>query len=263
MNTVTNTIFLIVQIGLIINWLMFNNKFLNFGERDAFQNFVIINLNLWFIFIVFRISSSEISKRSLRSAVDEIKELISDLRDRGPNARALSQDEFYSEFPSFIARANKSVDIAYLDTKPPTSYAIGDSVTSRYYKDFIDMVRKRKDVEFRRVERYSTEKVEWFKLLITRLEKRDNFSLSVIKMDAVERKIPELSVQIIDGKEVFLVAVAEHENTHGYRDVQISDSSSSSLFMKYYDDMLWNRGGILIEKGKLNTEFAKELGLQR
>jgi hypothetical protein len=70
------------------------------------------------------------------------------------------------------------------------------------------------------------------------------------------RKLPTVSVQLVDERLTYLVAIVEHVGAHSPRDLRISDSAAAKMWLAYYDEMLWRPAIKIVEDGKGN-----EIGL--
>ena len=252
-------IFCIVQIIAFLNFFAFEAGWFVFGARPPEANFMFFQFGILFLFITVMLGIGEISKKTLKDAVQNTNEAVDRLARKIPNTRALLQDDFYTEFRKKVGSALKTVDMTHLDTASPQSYALSNTITGEYYANFADMVRKKTDVDFRRVERVSVEKKDWIERIVRELGGQVNFSLSVLTPDDPTEKLPHISVQIIDGKDVFLVAVAMHKTSHNFRDMSITDERSAEIWRNYYDNTLWEKSERVIDRGKINEVNLKRV----
>jgi len=163
---------------------------------------------------------------------------------------ALHEEKFYAKFRTAVESAAKAVAISHLDTKPPVRRK--GSEEAAYYKAFHELVRVRTNVRFQRIERVSPQKIAWLSELVKAHEGHHNFSLSCITSEPEKRKLPYVSVQIVDEETTFLVAIAEHYDPHTERDILIHDVKATSLWREYYKG-LWSSALPVIEDGRLNA----------
>ena len=199
----------------------------------------------------------EASKEHFEKIAAGIDKILKTLK--SPRLEVLSQDEFYQEFRKQVTKAKSIVDISHLDTFPPGSEALRNSESETYYNNFVSMVKNNHNVEFRRVERFSTEKIPWIRKLIDGLSDERNFSLHCLALTMSERKLPYMSVQIIDKRISFIVAVAKHTDAHYPRDILMEGGDISEMWLKYYNSMLWEPSIPIIEHGKFYKDSWDKL----
>jgi hypothetical protein len=66
------------------------------------------------------------------------------------------------------------------------------------------------------------------------------------------RKLPAISVQLIDNRKCYLVAIREHVEAHAPRDISITDREATAMWLGYYNEMLWGKAIKVVENGVLN-----------
>ncbi|MBZ0218605.1 MAG: hypothetical protein K8F25_18765, partial [Fimbriimonadaceae bacterium] len=199
-------------------------------------------------------------KKSTAEAKKEIVDQVNGLGSRlSHNTTVLRQDEFYGDFREQISRAAFSVDISHLDIQPPDHGALPGSATRTYYREFSRFLRNRPDVRFRRVERLSLEKRDWIESLIADMTDRPNCSLSCLVVRNMPAKLPTISVQLVDRQRVYLVAICEHIDAHEPRDISITDVDAASVWLRYYDEMLWGPSLKVIENGNVNQQVLNQV----
>jgi hypothetical protein len=186
---------------------------------------------------------------------DSIRGIERDLNTRSTVAALLDTD-FYSRFPVALRAAQIGVAITHLDTRPPTR--IKGSSNERYYGDLPKIVKSSR-ARFRRVDRASREKRSWLEGIVQQCSGSSNFSLGVLLTGSTDRKLPHVSVQLIDDDTTVLVAISEHDRTHGPRDIWIRDPDCTNLWRAYYDAILWRPAVKVIEDGVFNKDAWEEV----
>lgn len=231
-------------------------RLLGDDPNAQFQNFVRFQFSLIVFYLVVRVilERAEVKKEILPilGGLDEVKKSLT----KGV-AEPLYQEEFYGRFEAEIAKAQRTVDITHLDVQLPGVQANRNSQTEKYFKNFSKIIKQHPNIAFRRVERCSPAKLEWVEQLASQLQGKSNFSLAFLDTTSSEPKLPEVSVQIIDSKRVFVVAVGRHSDNHGYRDLVIVDENIARLWLSYYDEVLWNRSIVIIQSGRLDEAMLK------
>lgn len=169
----------------------------------------------------------------------------------------LDEVGFYNAFRTAIGTATKTVAISHLDTKAPLR--VPGTAEADYYRAFHRLVRLRNQVRFRRIERLSKDKVAWIEEFMARHKGRTNFSLACLNDEPTIRKLPYVSVQIVDDSLTYLVAIAEHYGeTHPKRDLVIHDVDAAALWRAYYQQ-LWDRADVVIDAGKVDEAAWRAL----
>lgn len=169
-----------------------------------------------------------------------------------PKVELLHEEEFYYNFKFLIKNANRNVDITHLSLESPLHTRRSEQ--KAYYTEFVKIVNKKNEVNFRRVERVSVAKIEWIEKLIKDFSGVTNFSLYCI-LDPEELRKNDLSdlvsVQRIDDEHTFLIALLEHNSTIGQRDIYIRDKSVTNFYMQYYQNRLIAKSQAIIIDGKI------------
>ena len=91
------------------------------------------------------------------------------------------------------------------------------------------------------------------------MDGRQNCSLACLLIENQDRKIPAISVQLIDAKRVYLVAIREHVDAHAARDMCITDADASAMWLEYYNQMLWGPAIKVVENGHVNEAARQRL----
>lgn len=205
---------------------------------------------------------------TLLQALKEIKEIANSkeksekitkdlltIFENGGNAFPVHETEFYSIWKEQVRNAVRNIDVTHLATVPPSKALDSEN---EYFNDLKKLYSNTKAM-VRRVERYHDDKKDWIQKLIENFEGVPNFSLSVILDPSTTETPYSLSVSRIDDKTAWIVAVAEHQSTTGYRDLLINGSDSVKLLTSYFNERLWNRSILVINNGKLDPNWENKL----
>jgi hypothetical protein len=210
-------VFGIIDLALVAAYVAWDYLKIYEDKETAFQWFLIFQFQILFAYLLARVkverSKIEASNAKLLAEIHGLRRSINH------NTVALRQDQFYSDFHLDISMATAAVDISHLDIRPPLDAALPGSETRRYYDDFARTVRTRGNVRFRRIERVSRQKREWLEHLVDEFTGRANFSLACLVTPEEDRKIGAISVQLVDARKVYLVAIREHSSAHAVRDI--------------------------------------------
>lgn len=164
--------------------------------------------------------------------------------------------EFYALWPEQVRRAMNNVDITHLGLLPPR---IKNSPSESEYFSDLRRIYKSTRATIRRIERYSNDKKEWINKLAKEFEGVANVSLAVYQ-DPFDTSMPAaMSVCRIDDRYAWLIAVAEHESTGNFRDLMLTGKDSVDLVRRYFQDRLWSRGIVVLDRGKLCHDWEKRL----
>lgn len=235
------------QIGILIVASVANVRSMLGPDPGAFYILLIINLALVLLILQLKIDGTG---TALGEALASVRATVSHIDGDRSSVSALVDHDFYARFKVALGNATVGVSITHLDTLPPNRPRKTEA--NDYYATLIKIVKSRPRVTFRRVERASPEKKDWIKQLVHDYTGVDNFSLSVLLIDNPTRYTGLVSVQIVDGHETILVAVAEHYSSIGPRDVWITDKACTALWTGYYENILWRPGAKVLENGRLN-----------
>ena len=162
-------------------------------------------------------------------------------------ARRLKESDFYKEFLGNCTKANHYVKICYFSAVPPDHGA--PSSRENYYKEMLRVMKHNSTTVFKRIIRDSAANRPWAEQLAIQLANTTNCSIAILKDVDESHTMPlALSVQIIDGTDSWLVAVAEHAGSDMYRDLAISNTHVAEAFDKYFD-RLWDLSTIVFQPG--------------
>lgn len=207
-----------------------------------------------FIGIVLQVFYIDYQKQK-KSIVDTLTNI--------PKIEFLHEEEFYSQFRYLIKKARINVDITHLSLESPINTTKSEQKT--YYSEFVKIVKNKKEVSFRRVERVSQDKINWIEKLLRDFKNVPNFSLYCI-IDSEDLKKNELSdllsIQRIDSEHTFIIALLEHHSTIGQRDLYFRDKSVTSFFTLYYQNRLVNKSVPILVNGHVDREKWEEIKLR-
>jgi len=197
--------------------------------------------------IAMSLSKAEANDVRIEKFLEEVHEKL------GITSVRLLQDyEFYPHFSYHTEEAKQSVDISYFEPVPPGEPGRDEKMD--YYRKHFAIVRRKKDVIFRRIFRDSVDNKEWIgRILEQDLQGVVNIQLAIIKERASNQMPLALSVQIVDGARVWLVAIATHGREREPRDVYIENQQVAMMMEKYYN-RLWARSEIIFRQGQLTPE---------
>lgn len=219
--------------------------------------YILLNTNLAVIILWIGLRADHLERR-VEKDVTGMAARLEQLATSSSSVDALVDQEFYMRFADEIGKARVGVAMTHLDTHPP-SRTRGTSADA-YYDQLPKIVRSHRPVRFRRVERASPPKKEWLEWLVREFVGVANFSMGVLLVPSVERRLGIVSVQLIDEAHAVLAAVAEHDSSLGPRDVWITDQKAAALWKEYYEITLWRDSTKVIENGTLNEpEWNKVL----
>lgn len=167
------------------------------------------------------------------------------------HVRQLRENEFYKDFLGHCVSANQYVNISYFSPRPP---AVGGSRERVDYYDRIASVMKRNpNTRFRRLVRDTPANRDWVLQLVGELEGTHNCYIALLGDYDKEIEMGRaLSVQLVDDKIAWLVAIAEHGGAGLYRDVAIENPEIAAMLNKYFE-RLWRLSQTVFEPG-MNLE---------
>lgn len=172
---------------------------------------------------------------------------------------AVHEREFYALWAAQFASGTQNIDITHLGAHPPSSK---QSVSQDGYFDNFPRAVKKSDATIRRVERITSHKLDWIQKLIDELgsNKAPRFSLAAFEDKAGDGEMPfAISVNRIDDRYGWIVAMAEQRSTQGTRDLFITSPPGVELLGTYFTERLWNQSTPLVESGIVNTRNWERL----
>jgi len=191
----------------------------------------------------------------LAKGAQDQKDGLSEIRSALPLTvvRRLTDSEFYSHFRSAVEEAEHSVRIAYLAPYPPSDVKYQDR--NKYYQEILGLMKKRSNINFKRLVRASSKNDRWIADLVRELKGRPNVDLSLLTRDLpAEMEMPlALSVQVVDGEKAWLVAIGGHETERDFRDVYIENRYVASVLSDYYE-RIWQVSEKLLDHGRVTPE---------
>jgi hypothetical protein len=163
----------------------------------------------------------------------------------------LRDDEFYKEFLDRARNAQNTVNITYLAAYPPDE--VNNRTRATYDRDLINTIRQRPHVRFRRIVRSSHRNRPWIAELTEHLQNLPNADLAVLRESEREEMPQALSVQIVDERSIWFVAINAHERVGAYRDLVIESQEAAQAMQDYYD-RLWGRATRILDSGRITPE---------
>lgn len=198
---------------------------------------------------------AEREREGRQKQIDDIA-LFRQINERLAASLTVHEREFYALWPEQVRRATNNVDITNLGLLPPRTK--NSPAESEYFSD-LRKIYKSTMATIRRVERYSNEKKEWINQLAKNFEGISNISLAVYK-DPFDTTMPAaMSVCRIDDRCAWLIAVAEHESTGSVRDLMLTGKDSVDLIRRYFQERLWSRSILILDRGKLCDDWESKL----
>ncbi len=192
------------------------------------------------------------SFETIRSSV--IKHLENDA-----TIERVSSESFYADFMAKSKIAQNSVWISYLAPFPPDTP--NRKERNKYYRDMLELIKSKgkTQINFRRLVRWSESNREWIREMIEELGKTPGFELAILHDINEESAMPlALSVQIIDGKNTWIVAAGDHEQKDDYRDIHIVSKEFGEYFKQYYN-RLWNMSDVAKNASQGITSTGKSI----
>lgn len=195
------------------------------------------------------------TKQRLNDSIKNIMAVCSS----GSSVFPAHENDFYALWKEQVRNATNNVDVTHLGLLPPNSI----SSSEKEYFDQLKSTYSATSARIRRVERWSKEKEIWIDGLIKKFAGVGNFSLAILE-DPSENETPfSLSVSRIDSKIAWIVAIAEHSSTSGYRDLMITGEQSVNLFSRYFEERLWKRSIVVMQNGVISQNWKSKLGGKR
>jgi hypothetical protein len=172
--------------------------------------------------------------------------------------RLLRDDDFYARFRAEITSAQHFVNISYFSPRPPDENS--DPVRRQYYSGLSKLVRRNGHVQFKRIVRGSRENERWISSQLVLFRGVANMSIAIIDdVPETESMGLALSVQVIDEKLSWLVALGSHEREARFRDLFI-DNADAAVGLNTYFLRLWARSTVVLSNGQPTQEGQALLG---
>ena len=170
--------------------------------------------------------------------------------------------EFYQHFQAAAEQAEHSVRIAYLAPYPPSDVEYKER--KRYYDAILSLMKRRDQVNFKRLVRSSPKNDAWLASLVRETSGTPaDVDLAVLTRDLEpEVELPlALSVQVIDKDKVWVVATASHETQNEFRDVFVQNNDFAAAMTEYYD-RVWSVSQRLLDRGRITEQGQRLLADQ-
>ena len=161
--------------------------------------------------------------------------------------RRLKEVEFYKEFLGYCVKAKHYVRICYFSPVPPDHGA--PEQRKQYYKRLINVMKTNHEAAFRRIIRDTDANRKWAAEMIPHVLNTTNFSLALLKDLDADKDMPlAMSVQIVDDRDAWLVAVSDHSDSPVYRDIAVENEILVEALNRYFD-RLWGQSRIVFKSG--------------
>jgi hypothetical protein len=191
--------------------------------------------------------------------VSKITASISNLLSVFPYTKVLKLKDFqfYTHFKSAVELADHSVRISYHAPYPPTDVSFKER--KKYYDEILALMKRSQRVHFKRLVRSTPRNDVWLMELIRECDGRSNIDIASLDSDVqphVEMPLA-MSVQIVDEKQCWLVAISTHERDAEYRDLYV-ENQDVAICMRDYFDRIWDHSTLLLNRGRI-TEAGEAL----
>lgn len=163
-------------------------------------------------------------------------------------------DEFYRRFIEAARNASHTVCISYFAPYPPNK--THDDDRKKYYTEILELIKKKKGIRFRRIVRDAKEMEPWIATHMSEISGQANADLAMIRDSSNEDSPLALSVQIIDDKKTWFVAVSSHERKAEFRDLYLENDTVGKT-MREYHERLWEKATVLVDSGRFTPEGTK------
>lgn len=163
------------------------------------------------------------------------------------HVRQLGENQFYKEFLGCCVSASHYINICYFSPRPP---AVGGG-TERvlYYSRIASVMQDNPGTRFRRLVRDTEANRKWVLELAEALSGTHNCSIALLRdQDQSVELAYALSVQVVDGRVAWLVAIAEHSGAEFFRDIAIENEQVAGMLSKYFD-RLWQQAEVVFKPG--------------
>jgi hypothetical protein len=166
--------------------------------------------------------------------------------------KPLRDDEFYPRFQAEITTAQSLVHISYFSPSPPDAFT--DPVRRAYYAGLPALMRRNGHVQFKRLIRRSRENERWLTAQLALLNGCPNVDVAILDdVDEAKRMGLALSVQVIDEKLAWLVALGSHDRDSPHRDLFV-DNAQAAIALNRYFLRLWALSTVLLRNGQPTDE---------
>lgn len=164
-----------------------------------------------------------------------------------PQITPIRDDEFYRDFLRAAEEATENVLISYFGNHAPDRAQHVER--RRYYESLLQVMRENPRAHFRRLLRDTPANREWARRRTPQWIGLPNVSVAFLADVNPDHPMPiALSVQVIDSRRVWLVAVEGHERQGAHRDLSIKDATAAEMFAKYFF-RLWGKAEVVVDGG--------------
>ena len=172
-------------------------------------------------------------------------------------ARRLKEGDFYREFLGECVKAKHYAKICYFAPVPPDRGA--PEARRVYYKQLITAMKTNPGAKFRRIIRDTEANRKWADEMIPYFAKSTNFSVAFLNdLDDGNEMPLALSVQIVDDRTAWLVAISDHSDSGAYRDVAVDNEVVVEVLNKYFD-RLWGLSRVVFKPGDTVEQAHKAI----
>lgn len=236
--------FLVPIIAVALSYLPWTSGFWS----NVPSNEILVNLVSTYFILLGGILIFDL-KETKSDILGEIKEASQFIK-QNTRCEFLSDSKFYSHFSHEARQAESNVNICYFAPYPPDS--TNHKERKKYYEEIISTIKKKPEVKFRRIIRNTPANKEWIKEIISEFKNVPNFDLRIINDCPDDNiKMPHaLSVQIIDTRKCWLVAIESHEKEGPFRDLYIEGDEIGKSLTGYFN-RLWSMSDEIISSGRL------------
>ena len=218
-------------LGFLPGWAM---DILGITDKSQIVGLQITIALIWML-VMRELDSYNIT--NLKAAMGDVSNRMLQLENASPQTDLLTHSEFYTRILQDSKDATKTIYTSNFNPQPPRR--LDDSSEKRYYSEYVALVKKKPSVEFKRIELFHPEKIDWLSMLVKSFTGRKNASLYIIMPQGSELKAysPFIAAQVVDHN-VYLVAVAKHYSADGVRDILIKQDGVNKMWVDYYENKL-------------------------
>ena len=150
----------------------------------------------------------------------------------------IPEGEFYAKFSAALRTARRRVKLSYMSNRSPLDSR--DPTMKNYYEKLPGIIKKMgPDVEFKRLIRAVPGLGNWIEQMVAQLTDVSNFSLGcLVDSEPESDNVPVVSIQCVDDRQVFFVAVGEQQESSGRRDLYVESEDLCNVWSQYYE-RLW------------------------
>lgn len=247
MKTFLKLICVAIPIALVIS--QYTPYTSSFWESKVSEKEIIVNLvSLYFLLLGFALYLEVLGyhKENLNEIQTVTNKVINNTE-----SKLISDKDFYLDFAHQLSKAESVASICYFSPNPPNED--NHEERKKYYKETKKIIKAKRAVNFRRIVRNTPQNIVWVKELIENFSNEPNFHLAIIDDSGSQRMAQALSVQVIDRKHTWFVAIEDHERSSHYRDLYV-EGANCAIAMQGYFNRLWLKSEQIIISGNLTPK---------